>query len=59
VSERVENLKVKCFMCQNIAAKIKENKVLTSGEEYHLTADLSAIEKLRKISFSGGRQEMK
>ncbi|MEW6087220.1 MAG: hypothetical protein AB1498_02850 [bacterium] len=59
MSERVENLKVKCFMCQNIAAKVKENKVLTSSEEYHLTADLSAIEKLRKISFPGSKQEMK
>ena len=59
MSQRVENLKVKCFMCQNIAEKIKGNKVLTTGEEYHLNTDLSAIEKLRKISFSGGRQEMK
>ena len=59
MSQRVENLKVKCFMCQNIAAKIKDNKVLTTGEEYHLNTDLSAIEKLRKISFPGSRQELK
>lgn len=59
MSERVENLKVKCFMCQNIAAKIKEDKTLTDEEEYHLAADLSAIEKLREASFSNSRQEMK
>lgn len=57
--ERVQNLKVRCFMCRNIAAKIKENKILTDGEEYHLAADLSAIEKLREASFSNSRQEMK
>ncbi len=56
--KRVENLKVKCFMCQNIAAKIKENKTLTSGEEYHLDTDLAAIEKLRQMTSLSTRQEM-